>query len=412
MGTLSLWTWNLKEANVIPQYTSTWYSGPAIKLGSGMIAGDAYAIAHAAGYRIVGGDCGSIGIAAGYSQGGGHSLLNTAYGMAADQVLEWEVVTAAGEHLIATPEDNSDLYWALSGGGGGTFAVVLSMTSRIYPDGPVAGGSLSFNNTNAATYWEAVSLCFQHASAIVGNNNTALFTVLDIGFNMLALTLPDQPSTAVSTLLAPYLAKLDQLNITYDLKETSSNSYYDHFDTYLGPLPYGPEPPSTILMNRLIPQAVVASANATAQLLAAYRQVVAGGDFLVGCSFMNVANHTVNGNKASNSVLPAWRMAIAACNVNAYWNYTAPLSANYAQKRRLVEELQPAIEAATLGSGVYMNEIDPWYRGDWKTNLYGVNYERLLGIKYKWDPEHLFWGNFSVGSDELFLDDGGRLCNA
>ncbi|KAF4614409.1 hypothetical protein G7Y89_g15329 [Cudoniella acicularis] len=166
LGALALWMWNLKTADINTQYESTSYSGPAVKLGSGVIAGDAYAAAYEAGYRLVGGECGSIGIAAGYSQGGGHSMLNTAYGMAADQVLEWEVVTATGEHLIATPEQNTDLYWALSGGGGGTYGVVLSMTAKIYPDGPIAGGSLIFENTNETTYWEAIALWFQQAPSL------------------------------------------------------------------------------------------------------------------------------------------------------------------------------------------------------------------------------------------------------
>ena len=104
-------------------------------------------------------------------------MLNTAYGMAADQVLEWEVVTASGEHLLATPDDDADLYWALSGGGGGTYAVVLSMTVKLYPDGPIASGSLSFKNTNDTSYWAAVSLWFQQAPALVGTNNTIIFLV-------------------------------------------------------------------------------------------------------------------------------------------------------------------------------------------------------------------------------------------
>ncbi|KAK9418807.1 hypothetical protein SUNI508_14118, partial [Seiridium unicorne] len=39
-----------------------------------------------------------------------------------------------GEHLVATPEQNSDLYWAMSGGGGGTYAVAVSMTTRQHAD--------------------------------------------------------------------------------------------------------------------------------------------------------------------------------------------------------------------------------------------------------------------------------------
>ncbi|KAI0206592.1 hypothetical protein F4808DRAFT_644 [Astrocystis sublimbata] len=61
---------------------------------------------------------------------GGHSLLASLIGLSSDQVLEWEVVTATGEHLAATPSHNSDLYWALLGGGGGTYAAVLSVTTK------------------------------------------------------------------------------------------------------------------------------------------------------------------------------------------------------------------------------------------------------------------------------------------
>lgn len=67
--------------------------------------------------------------------------------MGSDNVLEWEVVTTNGSHLVATPNQHSDLYWALSGGGGGTFAVVLSMTARLHPGGIVGGTILTFNDS-------------------------------------------------------------------------------------------------------------------------------------------------------------------------------------------------------------------------------------------------------------------------
>ena len=53
-------------------------------------------------------------------QGGGFSILSPKYGLAADQTLEFEVVTMQGEHLIASPTQNEDLYWALSGGVSGS----------------------------------------------------------------------------------------------------------------------------------------------------------------------------------------------------------------------------------------------------------------------------------------------------
>ena len=58
----------------------------------------------------------TVGYAGGYIQGGGHSVLNSVYGMAADQVLEFEVITTSGKFVRASPLENADLFWALSGG--------------------------------------------------------------------------------------------------------------------------------------------------------------------------------------------------------------------------------------------------------------------------------------------------------
>jgi hypothetical protein len=65
----------------------------------------------------VSGECSTVGLAGGYTRGGGHSALMSKYGLGADQVLEWEVVTADGKLCVANRKRNNDLYWALSGGG-------------------------------------------------------------------------------------------------------------------------------------------------------------------------------------------------------------------------------------------------------------------------------------------------------
>lgn len=61
-----------------------------------------------------------VGIVGGCGQGGGHGALQGLYGLAADNTLEFEVVTAKGEHLKAAPTENADLYWAFNNGGGRT----------------------------------------------------------------------------------------------------------------------------------------------------------------------------------------------------------------------------------------------------------------------------------------------------
>ncbi|KAI0408924.1 hypothetical protein F4802DRAFT_547018 [Xylaria palmicola] len=403
--------WNLKTAKVIESYESAHYSGPAIKLGPGSIAGEAYEVAAAAGYRIVGGECASVSLAGGYTQGGGHSLLNTAHGMAADNVLEWEVVTAAGNHLIATPTSNTDLYWALSGGGAGVYGIVLSMTTKLHKDGPVASATLTFSYADVSaedSFWEAVGLFFQQMPSLVATKNSILVNLQNSSFSVIGFTLPDQDTSAAEDLTAPFLADLDRLGLVYTFTPNVSPSYIDYFDGILGPLPYGPFPPTEVWTSRLIPRAVVQNATTNAKLIDAFRTTVADGTFLVGCNVFSVAN----ASHEDNAVPSAWRDAIALCNANAFWDFEAPLEVNLAVKEELVSFYTPLIEMATPGSGVYANEMDPWYKNpDWKHAMYGENYDRLVGIKHANDPDYLLYGHFAVGCDEFSIDGEGRLCS-
>jgi FAD/FMN-containing dehydrogenase len=80
---------------------------------------------------------------AGLTLGGGLGWLNGKHGLTCDNLLTAEVVTADGEVLRASAEQNADLFWGLRGGGG-NFGVVTSFTYRLHPVGPVLAGGLSF----------------------------------------------------------------------------------------------------------------------------------------------------------------------------------------------------------------------------------------------------------------------------
>lgn len=54
------------------------------------------------------------------------------YGMAADHALNFEVVTAAGDIINANEVENSDLFWALKGGGPSTFGALISVTLKVW----------------------------------------------------------------------------------------------------------------------------------------------------------------------------------------------------------------------------------------------------------------------------------------
>ena len=96
--------------------------------------------------------CGSIGFS-GFTLGGGISPLSRSYGLGCDNLLEMTVVTADGEVVTVSKDDQDekkrDLFWALCGGGGGNFGVSVSMTTKMHKlrdnAGKVVSGELTWN---------------------------------------------------------------------------------------------------------------------------------------------------------------------------------------------------------------------------------------------------------------------------
>ncbi|MCZ6722266.1 MAG: FAD-binding oxidoreductase [Proteobacteria bacterium] len=90
------------------------------------------------GLATPGGTIPSTGIA-GLTLGGGIGWLKGKYGLACDNLLSVEIVTADGRQLTASAEDNADLFWGVRGGGG-NFGIVTSFEYRLHPVGKVLGG--------------------------------------------------------------------------------------------------------------------------------------------------------------------------------------------------------------------------------------------------------------------------------
>lgn len=113
----------------------------AATVGSGTIWMQAYdAVTTKAGAYVQGGGCTTVGVA-GLIQSGGFGSFSKHYGTAAAGLLEAEVVTADGKIRIANASTNPDLFWALKGGGGGTFGAVSKLTLRVRDLPEFAGGA-------------------------------------------------------------------------------------------------------------------------------------------------------------------------------------------------------------------------------------------------------------------------------
>jgi len=114
------------------------------RVGAGATWGELDRATQAHGLATTGGRVSSTGVV-GLTLGGGSGWLERKLGLASDNLLAAELVTAEGSLVRASAEENPDLFWALNGGGG-NFGVVTAIELRLHPVGPdVYGGILLYD---------------------------------------------------------------------------------------------------------------------------------------------------------------------------------------------------------------------------------------------------------------------------
>ena len=101
----------------------------SVSIGSGSSLGSVYDRLSRSDLAIPAGTCFPVGVA-GHSLGGGFGLLGRPFGLACDSILSMELVDAAGQIRHASEQENPDLFWALRGGGNGSFGVVTNFNFR------------------------------------------------------------------------------------------------------------------------------------------------------------------------------------------------------------------------------------------------------------------------------------------
>ncbi len=121
------------------------------------------------------GECPTTGIG-GVTLGGGIGYLLGRHGLTCDNLVRAELIDAKGEKHIASPQDDSDLFWALRGGGG-NFGVVTSLTYALHPIAEVLAGYLAYPVSQAANILRFVGEVAKETAdelALIATDNRSL----------------------------------------------------------------------------------------------------------------------------------------------------------------------------------------------------------------------------------------------
>ncbi|KAL4746040.1 hypothetical protein BDW72DRAFT_207693 [Aspergillus terricola var. indicus] len=342
------------------------------------------------GVTIVGGDCHTVGVVGGYLQGGDVSpFFALEAGLAVDNALQFEVVTANGSFVVANQRRNQDLIWALRGGGGGTFGVVVRATMRSYSDAPAVVSELTINDNQAnTTSWRHALAIMLEALQVYNRHHIGgqlVVYAMDHGLLKATLTmyrLGESDTYAADVHIQAYSERLREKGVSNTFSSRAmawiSFSFRQSPDTF--PLDYGMIAGSVAVSNELFN-----STDGPDWIAAILSQLsMRSGDLLFTS---NLGGRVSRNRKIDTAMHPAWREA--------------------AQMLTYVERVDPSLDAKLAG---FARNLDPTFKlsysnvGDpsepeFERVYWGPNYGRLREIKAKWDPEDLFIVRLGIGSE-------------
>ena len=326
------------------------------------------------GLACTGGTNYDTGIA-GLTMGGGQGWLGGKYGLALDNLISVDIVTADGQLRIASATENPDLFWAVRGGGG-NFGVVTSFEYQLHPVGPLPVGVVIFPLDRAR---EVLQFYNEFASSIPDELNTASgLATLEDGTPAVAIVAcyngPLEEGEKVLEPLRqigqPIMAQFDsmpyvQVQHLLDPFVPEGHQYYEkgHFITDIRD-------------------------GAIDALIESYRTTSSPGNLLVFQQQGNAANRV-----SQDATAYSHRDARYNLILIARWSDPGESEIHFKWTRDLWEKLVPYSTG-----GVYVNNVGS-EADDGATMIrsaYGANYQRLAAIKQKYDPTNLFRHNQNI----------------
>jgi FAD/FMN-containing dehydrogenase len=341
---------------------------------AGVIWAELNDAAAAHGLAVTGGAVSTTGVA-GYTLGGGLGWLMSKHGLAADNLLAAELVTADGDILGVDASSHPDLFWALRGGGG-NFGVVTSFTFRLHPLRMVTGGLIAHPIDRAPEllrfYRDAVANASDDLTVFAGmvhapdgsGTKLAAFIVFHAGESADAERELEPFETwgtpaAVQVGPMPYPAMNTILDPGYP---TGSLNYW--LSSFTRGLP-----------DELIDTAVERFASVPSPMSAIVFEHFHGAVTRVGATDTAVPHRS----EGWNLLLPS------------VWTDPAETDANITWTRETFAGLRPH-----FGTGRWLNYLGDDQADDAVRGAYGPNYERLREVKRRYDPANVFHLNHNI----------------
>lgn len=349
-----------------------------------------------AGLAISGGYCPTVA-AGGFLQGGGVGLFTRSMGIASDKVTSAQVVLANGRVVTASPQEHSDLYWALRGGGGGNFGVVTSYTFTPSPLTDIAIGQLFWPYDQALDFLDGWTTWLADAPWTIGSGTRIMLpdaapgnvpvvalllggvdpSVFGAEVDRLVSIIGHAPASQ-QILTAPYQPIL--MNLYGCASKTVDEC---HLITSAFPGAELPRAAFGLERGRMFSQEMPRDGWAKA-LAILETERLAGQDHEL----------QVTGLGGAASALP--RTATAYVHRDARFmvnflasNLTGPVSDEAkAAAERFVDAGFAVLDPYSNGES-YQNFIDSRLP-DWKRSYYAENYPRLKQVKRRYDPHNLF----------------------
>ena len=342
--------------------------------------GDFNAATNAFGLATTGGIISTTG-AAGLTLGGGIGYLDRGFGLSCDNLVSADVVTADGHFVVASEHENEDLFWALRGGGG-NFGVVTSLEFRLHPVKDIYGGPMFFELEHAGDLLRFYREFISDAPEELGG-----FPAFQIA-PPLPFIPEDRHGDTFVAFVACWAGPLDQgEKAIKPIREVAPI-----VAEFVGPMPY---PALNSAFDALVPPGLQHYWKANFVTELTDEAIAAHLDHGPKVPAVNSTVHIYPINGACHRVAPeatafAYRDANFATVIAGMWPDPAHNEANIAWVRDYYDATAPYSE-----EGGYINFMAEDDQDRIKANYRG-NYERLVEVKRKYDPDNLFHLNQNI----------------